>query len=216
MNYRELIVNSGLRMAASGLTVETWGNLSVRDSADGLVYLTPSAMRYDTIREEDVVVCTPEGRIVSGSRKPTVELGLHLGIYRARREVNAVIHTHPVYSMVYACQGRDIPLITDEAAQVLGDVCRTAPYALPGTEELARACAAALGERANACLLRSHGAVCVGESMDGAFKVCAVLEATARIHYMIEAAGGRPLPIAPADIAAMQDFAKNHYGQDKA
>lgn len=49
MNYKKLIVDSGKRMAGSGLTVETWGNISVRDPETGLVYLTPSAMLYDTI-----------------------------------------------------------------------------------------------------------------------------------------------------------------------
>ena len=56
MNYKQLIVESGKRMAGSGLTVETWGNISFRDKETGLVYLTPSAMLYDTIVEDDVVV----------------------------------------------------------------------------------------------------------------------------------------------------------------
>ena len=95
MNYRELIVKSGLRMANSGLTVETWGNISVRDPETGLVYLTPSAMPYDTITADDVVVCDLDGNIVEGTRKPTIETGMHLAIYRSRKDVNAVIHTHP-------------------------------------------------------------------------------------------------------------------------
>ena len=110
MNYKKLIVDSGKRMAGSGLTVETWGNISVRDSETGLVYLTPSAMLYDTIVEDDVVVCTLDGKIVEGTRKPTIETEMHLSVYRNRAEVNAVIHTHPLYSMVYAAQGKDIPL----------------------------------------------------------------------------------------------------------
>lgn len=216
MNYRELIVQSGLRMSGSGLTVETWGNISARDPETGLVYLTPSAMQYDTIREDDVVVCDLDGTRVSGTRKPTIETDMHLGIYRARPEVNAVIHTHPTYSMVYSCQGKDIPLLIDEAAQTMGDTCHTTSYCLPGTQELADACVAALGKSSNACLIRSHGAVCVGADMDAAFKVCTVLEVTARILYMIEATGGKPVPVSAENIAAMQDFVKNHYGQGKA
>ena len=73
MNYKKLIVDSGKRMAGSGLTVETWGNISVRDPETGLVYLTPSAMLYDTIVEDDVVVCTLDGKIVEGTRKPDVD-----------------------------------------------------------------------------------------------------------------------------------------------
>ena len=161
MNYKKLIVDSGKRMAGSGLTVETWGNISVRDSETGLVYLTPSAMLYDTIVEDDVVVCTLDGKIVEGTRKPTIETEMHLSVYRNRAEVNAVIHTHPLYSMVYAAQGKDIPLIIDEAAQIMGDVCRCTEYALPGSQELADNCVKALGEKANSCLIHYHGAVCV-------------------------------------------------------
>lgn len=215
MDYKKLIVKSGKRMAGSGLTVETWGNISYRDPETQLVYLTPSAMLYDTIVESDVVVCKLDGTIVEGTRKPTIETEMHLSIYRNREDVNAVVHTHPMYSMVYAAQGKDIPLIIDEAAQILGDTCKCAEYALPGTVELANNCVSALGEKSNACLVHSHGAVCVGGDMEGAFKVAKVLEVTAQIYYMIEATGGKPVGISPENIAAMQDFVKNSYGQGK-
>lgn len=215
MNYKKLIVESGKRMAGSGLTVETWGNISIRDAETQLVYLTPSAMLYDTITEDDVVVCSLDGTIVEGTRKPTIEKDMHLAVYRKRPDVNAVIHTHPMYSMVYAAQGKDIPLIIDEAAQVLGDVCKCTEYALPGSAELADNCVEALDDKANSCLIHSHGAVCVGADMDGAFKTAKVLEVTAQIYYMIEATGGKPVGISASDIAAMQDFVKNSYGQGK-
>lgn len=215
MNYKQLIVESGKRMSGSGLTVETWGNISFRDKETGLVYLTPSAMLYDTIVEDDVVVCKLDGTIVEGERKPTIETDLHLSVYKNREDVNAIIHTHPIYSMVYASQGKDIPLIIDEAAQILGDVCRCADYALPGSAELAKNCVKALGERANTCLIHSHGAVCVSGDMDGAFKTAKVLEVTAQIYYMIEATGGKPVGISDENIKAMQDFVKYSYGQGK-
>ena len=215
MNYKQLIVESGKRMSGSGLTVETWGNISFRDKETGLVYLTPSAMLYDTLVEDDVVVCRLDGTIVEGERKPTIETEMHLSVYRNREDVNAIIHTHPIYSMVYAAQGKDIPLIIDEAAQILGDVCRCADYALPGSAELAENCVKALGERSNSCLIHSHGAVCVSGDMDGAFKTAKVLEVTAQIYYMIEATGGKPAGISDENIKAMQDFVKNSYGQGK-
>ena len=98
MNYNKLIVESGKRMSGSGLTVETWGNISYRDPETQLVYLTPSAMLYDTIVEDDVVVCKLDGTVVEGTRKPTIETDMHLSIYRNREDVNAIIHTHPIYS----------------------------------------------------------------------------------------------------------------------
>lgn len=215
MNYKKLIVESGKRMEGSGLTVETWGNISYRDPETQFVYLTPSAMLYNTITEDDVVVCSLDGTVVEGKRKPTIETEMHLSVYRNRQDVNAIIHTHPIYSMVYASQGKDIPMIIDEAAQILGDVCRCTDYALPGSSELADNCVKALGEKANSCLINSHGAVCVAGTMEGAFKTAKVLEVTAQIYYMIEATGGKPVGISPENIAAMQDFVKNSYGQDK-
>lgn len=213
MDYKQLIIASGLRMLNAGYTIETWGNISARNPETQLVYLTPSGMDYTTISADDVVVCDIDGNVVEGKRKPTIETGLHTALYRARPEVNAVVHTHPLYSTVFSCMGEDIPMVIDEAAQVLGGVCRTAPYALPGTPELAENCVKALGTQANSCLLQSHGAVCVGETMDAAFKVAKVLEVTAQIYQMIRATGGAFQPISDKNIEAMQYFVKNIYGQ---
>lgn len=213
MNLKKLIVDSGIRMLNSGYTVETWGNISYRDKETNLVYLTPSGMDYSIITEEDVVVSDLDGNIVDGKRKPTIEMSFHLGIYKARQEVNAVIHTHPIYSTVFSCTGQNIPLIIDEAAQTLGDVIKTAPYALPGSQELADNCVAALGKEANACLLMSHGAVCIGGTMDAAFKVSTVLEVTAQIYYMVKSMGGECIKISDENIAAMMYYVKNVYGQ---
>lgn len=213
MNYKKLIVESGLRMLNSGYTVETWGNISFRDKQTNLVYLTPSGMDYTIVTQDDIVVCDLDGNVVEGKRKPTIETGLHLAIYKARPEVNAVVHTHPMYSMVFSCCGEDIPLVIDEAAQTLGGTVKTAQYALPGSPELAQNCVEALGQQSNACLLKSHGAVCVGEDMDSAFKVSKVLEVTAEIYQMIRAIGNTPYKISDENICAMQDFVKNVYGQ---
>lgn len=215
MNYKKLIVDSGMRMLNSGMTVETWGNISVRDRLKGSVYLTPSGMDYSTICEDDVVVCDNDGNIIEGHRKPTIETGLHISVYKNRPDVNAIVHTHPIYSTIFSCMGENIPLIIDEAAQILGDVCKRAKYALPGTEELAANCIEALGKKANSCLLQSHGAVCVGVDMEAAFKVSKVLEITAQIYYMIRATGAMPIPISDENIKAMQDFMKYEYGQGK-
>ena len=215
MNYKEYLVKSGKQMLQKGLTVETWGNLSVRAPESGLVYLTPSAMPYDTLTEQDIVVMRTDGTTVEGDRKPTVEWGMHLGILKTRPEINAVIHTHPIYSQVFAVLRQPIPPVIDEAAQILGGTVYPTEYALPGTPELARNVLTALGEHGAACLLANHGAVCLGENMDQAFRVCTVLEMTARIYQMALAVG-KPY-ILPDDLVTyMNDFAINHYGQDKA
>ena len=210
--YKKLILDAGLRMLHSGLTVETWGNLSARDPKTGLVYLTPSAMRYDIICEDDIIVSKLDGTLVESRRKPTIEMELHLGIYRARPDINAVIHTHPIYSQVFAVLREDIPPVIDEAAQIMGGAVRCAAYGLPGSADLARNCVEALGKEGRACLLANHGAVCAGADMDGAFRVSTVLEMTAHI-YQLARAIGKPVFLKDDYIKIMHDFAYNQYGK---
>lgn len=215
MNYKAELVAAGKQMLEKKLTVETWGNISLYDAESGLVYMTPSAMPYHTIVEDDVVVVRlSDGEVVEGHRKPTVEKELHLGVYRSRPEIRAVIHTHPVYSQVFAVLHQSIPPIIDEAAQALGGEVLTAEYALPGSQELADNTIKALGKDKMACLLANHGAVCLGKDLGKAFKTCAVLEMTAQIYQMALAIG-KPHVIPDDLVAFMRDFAENHYGQGK-
>lgn len=213
MDYKKYVVDCGMRMFKSGLTVETWGNISIKDPETGLIYLTPSGMDYDIIKPDDIIVMDHEMNIVEGERKPTIEYGMHVRIMNARPDVHAVIHTHPVDSQVFACLHRDIPPIIDEAAQLLGGTVKCAEYALPGSDELADNVVSALGDGA-ACMMANHGAVCVGKDMDSAFRVCTVLEMTAKIYHKALAIG-EPEAIDDEKVSFMNDFAANHYGQGK-
>ena len=211
MNWKKVIVDAGLRMRDAKLTVETWGNISCLDN--GLVYITPSGMDYGAITEDDIIVADLAGNIVEGKRKPSIETPLHISVYNTRPDVRAVIHTHAIHSNVFACIGEDIPLFHDEAAQTLGDTVRCADYCLPGTVDLAESCTAVLAGKANACLLRNHGAVCVADTMDNCFKVAIVLEMVAELYYKIRAMSCNFVPLSEENIRIMQEFVKTKYGQ---
>lgn len=211
-NYKELIVQSGIRMLNLGLTVGTWGNISVYDKDSGLVYLTPSGMPYNTLTEEDIPVLNIDGSVKDAKRKPTIEKDLHLGIYRHYDYARAVVHTHPRFSMIFATIGKDIPLICDEAAQILSGSVKCASYALPGSKELAKNCIDAL-KNSNACLLQSHGAVCVGKDINDAFSVATVLEYTAELYYRVLSMGEKPLELKEENIKFMYEFVHTKYGQ---
>ena len=211
-NWKREVINGGIRMLEEGITIGTWGNVTVRDPETGYVYLSPSGMPYKTLTEDDIVVVLLDGSRVEGTRRSTIETEMHLAIYRARPECNAIIHTHPIYSTAFSAMGEDIPLMLDEAAQVLGDTVRTADYALPGTQELADNCVKALGDKAMACLLKSHGAVCLGKDLEQAFGNSTVLEATAQVYSIIRSMGGQCHPISPENTAFMQEFVKTSYG----
>lgn len=211
---QELVRQSGVRMIDSGLTVATWGNISFCDRETGFMYITPSGMNYHDLVDDDINVYDLDGNLVQGHRRPSIEHDLHRGMYNARPEISACVHTHPIFSTVFSSMGEDIPInVHDEAAQTLGDTVRCAEYCLPGTIDLANAAVKAMGKKSNACLLRNHGAVCIGADMEAAFKTSKVLEMVAEILWRIRAAGGAYVPISDENVTAMQEFVKTKYGQ---
>lgn len=210
-NYKQILLQAGIEMQKRDLTVETWGNLSVRDPETGKIYLTPSGMAYDTLQESDVCVLDEKGNIIEGTRKPSVEKMLHVLIYQNRKDVQAILHTHPVNSTVFGVLHQSIPVITDEMAQAIGGPVQCAEYALPGSMELAENVMHALGN-VQACLMANHGAVCVGKDMKECFKVATVLETSSDV-YQKALAAGKPYEISKENADWMRDFAVNQYGQ---
>ena len=188
MNLKEEVIKAGIRMLDSGLTVGTFGNVSVLGD-DGLVYITPSSMDYRSLSPEDICVLDLEGNLVDGIRKPSIERLLHTEIYKARKDIKAIVHTHPVDSTAVSCTGSSIPIIIDECWITLHDEVKTMPYEKPGSVELAVSAAKTLGDKALACMLQSHGSVCCGGNMDEAFKVAEVLEMAAKIFIRLQSMG---------------------------
>jgi L-fuculose-phosphate aldolase len=211
--FRQMIVDGGNTMVSQGMTVGTWGNLSIRDTETGLIYIKPSGMPYHEITQNDVVVMNSSFEVVWGHRKPSIEFNLHISIMNARKDVHTVIHTHPIYSSAFAVTGLEIPGISEDFVQIVGDKVINCAYSLPGTPELARNVVEGLGDR-NAVLIPNHGTVCVGADMESALKISHVVEKSAHI-YILAKIIGTPQVISDEDMDAMQFFARNYYGQGK-
>ncbi len=191
LKEKKEVLAAARKMLAQGLVTGTAGNVSRRLGPEGgqpLLAITPSSREYLSLTPNDIQILDFDGKKVEGDLPPSVETPLHIGIYRARPDVNAVIHTHPVFATALAVAGRDLPPILDEQAAYLGGEIKAAAYAPSGTPELVKNAVAALGDR-NAVLLANHGAVGVGKTMAEAFHVCERLENTARIYLLALAAG---------------------------
>lgn len=208
---KQVVVDTGLAMLKEGLTVGTWGNFSARDPETGLIYITPSGMDYHIITPDDIVVLDSSVNVVDGFRVPSVEKVMHVSVYNARPDVNAVIHTHPLYSTVLGVNGMELPGISEDFVQIVADKMVCSEYALPGTPELARNVVKAMGDR-NGVLLPNHGTLVAGADMPSAITICQVVEKTAHI-YIMALSIGTPNLISMEDILAMQDYARNKYGQ---
>ncbi len=208
---KELIVETGVTMINEGLTVGTWGNFSVRDTETNLIYITPSGMNYRELTTDDIVVLDNSNNTIDGFRVPSIETFLHISIYNARSDVNAVIHTHPLYSSVLGVNGMELPGINEDFVQIVGDKMVCSEYALPGSPELAENVVKGLGQR-NGVLLPNHGTVVVGTDMPSALTICHVVEKSAHIYIMAKSIG-TPRLISMEDILAMQEYKRNQYGQ---
>jgi len=182
------IVEGGLRLVREGLVARTWGNISIRLN-DTHMLITPSGRTYEDLTPDDIVLVNYHTSEYEGAIKPSSEKELHCEIYRTRREIHAVIHTHQVNASTVAAARREVPPILDDMAQIIGPSVRVARYALPSTRKITKETVRALKGR-NAALMANHGAVCVGRDLDEAFVVCQVLEKACRAFIEAEFLGG--------------------------
>jgi len=194
---KRLVLETSRKMLEKGLVVGKSGNVSIRlPPEDGreLLAITPTSRYYDLLTVDDIQVIDFETEPVEGDLPPSSETLLHIGIYRARKNINAVIHTHSVFASAASVAGLEIPASLDDQVTFIGGEIRLAEYALPGSEELINHAIAALGDR-NAVLLPNHGTIGIGRTMREAFTVCELLEKTAKIYLCALTLGKvNPLP----------------------
>jgi L-fuculose-phosphate aldolase len=211
MNLKEEILNIGQNMAASGLVVGTWGNISAWDARRTGFWITPSGMNYSSLKGKDLVLINRRGQVIEGFRKPSTEYLMHLHIYNQRADVAAVIHTHSVYASAHAVAQLAIPGIVEDMVQLTGGAVEVVPYHLTGTKELAEAVSLALSVK-NAVLLANHGVVGLGQDLAEAFKICQIVEKTAQIHVLSRVLG-TPVLLSGQDIKLMREGYLENYGQ---
>jgi len=209
-NEKNSLIKTCRDISAKKLTVATWGNVSLRISENKFL-ITPSGMDYNSLIPEDIVLMDFEENIIEGIKKPSVEYFMHLCIYRNRKDINAVIHTHAVFSTAFALNRMPVPPVAEEMIQIIGEEIQCADYGLPGSRQLGENVAAALGNNF-AVLMASHGAVCVGKDFQHALKISEVLEKTCQTIIYAKILGN-PYIIPHEECEAMIDFTKNKYGQ---
>ena len=197
LEEKRIVLEAAQTMLEKGLVVGTSGNVSLRLSPEGgreLLAITPSSRYYDLLSVDDIQVVDFEAEPVEGDLTPSMEAMLHIGIYRARKSIKAMIHTHSVFASAISVAGLDIPAILDDQVTFIGGEIRLAKHATSGSKEQVENVVAALEDR-NAVLLPNHGAVGIGRTMREAFTVCELVEKTAKVYLCALALGKvNPLP----------------------
>ena len=191
-----------------GFVASTDGNMSVRLGADRIL-TTPTCMSKGMMTPDDMVITDMAGRRISGSRKPSSEIGMHLLIYRLRPEVNAVCHAHPPTATGYAAAGiaLDKPILC-ELIIGLGSV-PVARYGTPGTPELTAAMEP-LVQAHDAILMANHGVVTCGPDLLTAYLRMETTEHFARVALVTQLLGRQEV-LSNSDVQKLQ-VARVRYG----
>jgi L-fuculose-phosphate aldolase len=183
---REIVLYSKL-LYRQGCMPGTSGNLSVRLDPERLL-ITPTGVSKFLLKAADLVVVDFDGRQISGSRRVTSELSMHLAVYRNRDDVQAVVHSHPPIATGFACAGRGLEdMLCQEAVMTLG-VVPLAEYATTGTGEVAASLLSYIPNY-DAVLLANHGAVSYGCSLLDAFQKMETVEHLAHVAFVAKGLG---------------------------
>lgn len=186
---REAVIATARAMNASGINVNKSGNVSVRcrrGSRPGFL-LTPTGVPYERLVADDIAFVDDAGKTV-GRCEPSSEWRFHAAIYRARADLEAVVHTHSPHATALACQGLPIPAFHYMVAVAGGADIRCAEYATFGTQALADNVLSALEGR-RACLLAHHGVIACGNGLESALALAVEVENLARTYVVVRGLG---------------------------
>lgn len=202
------LVATSRRLHQMGWVANHDGNVSVRLTGERLL-ITPTAVSKLDVDESMLLIVGLDGVVLEGRRKPFGELELHLAIYRARPEIDCVIHAHPPTATAWGLAGLELgPLAMPEVVVSLGERIPTLPRALPRTPEGVKAVEAA-ATKYDALLINGNGVFTLGVDLEQALLRMELVEHVAKILAVARGLG----PVAPLDAA---DVAKLLEARKKA
>ena len=185
---REILADVCAKLYDRRLTVSAGGNMSIRIN-DGEILITTSGRNKGLLLPEDMVKMSMDGKVI-GEGKPSIEHRFHLALYNRNQDTNAIVHCHPLYCTTLAVKGERIKSdLTPEGVLLLGDVPMI-DYYTPGSEELVKAVEACSDSKA--MLMRRHGALTQGRTMEEAYNRMEELEFQAQLQLMVRRAKGLP------------------------
>jgi len=195
---RRDIIEAGRRLYQKGFVAANDGNISARVS-ETEIWCTPSGVSKGFMSEDMLVKLDMSGNVLDGAMRPSSEIKMHLAIYRAAPHICGVVHAHPPVSAMCAAAGQPLDAALLQEAVVSLGVIPLAPFAIPGSEELAEG-VAPLAREYNGALLEHHGAVAWGRDVMQALFRMESIEYCATVAMYARMAGlWRPMTKAQID-----------------
>ncbi|MFX1760958.1 aldolase [Rhodococcus sp. As11] len=171
------------------------GQISARGEEPGTFLTQQLGLGFDEITDSNLLLVDEDLRVLEGSGMPNPANRFHSWIYRARPDVNCIVHTHPLHAA--ALSMLEIPLqVSQMDVTPLYDDCAFLPDwpGVPVGNEEGEIISAALGDK-HAILLAHHGQLVVGATIEEACSLAHLIERAARLQLLAMAAGEiKPLP----------------------
>jgi len=185
MDIREKLALTCRILGTSGHDDQDLGHISARESGQSdVIYMKPHCLCLDEIQPEDIITLDSNYNKLSGERPMHGEVPIHVEILRARPDVNCVVHTHPMYATALSSTGKRLRPINHDGVMFAKELpVFDLTTDLVVTKELGQALAEKLGS-ANACLMKSHGIVVVGETIEQACVRAYYLERAAQVQFV--------------------------------
>ena len=222
------VYKANMRLTTLGLVILTWGNVSEIDREHGVIAIKPRGIEYQDLTAQDMVLVDLDGNTLEGGLLPSVDLDIHLELYRHFPCVGAIAHTHSTWATAWAQRGRDLPVCgTTHADHFYGDIpCVPYPDEKQTAEDYERHTGRLIVEafrqrgidpaHMRAALCAGHGPFTWGRDAAEAVHNAVVLEEVAKMNFMTEmlAPQVEPAPQWLQDKHFMRKHGPNaYYGQ---
>ncbi len=186
----ERIVKASRELYDHGLVIGTSGNISARIPGTDKFLIKPSGVRMKFLEPEELVLVDLQGNKIRGELNVSRETPIHAAIYRARKDVQAVVHTHPPTATAFGIAKTEILPLQIEMFMLLPNGVPVLSFEAPGSKALAEAIQKKI-EDYDAVILENHGIVTVGSTIEAACNLNEMVEEAAKIQLLAMTLAGR-------------------------
>lgn len=203
------VLNTARKMEHYQLVCLSGGNVSLR-TEDGNFLITPSAMKYDEMEPEDVVLVDEEGKVLEGIRRPSSDTAALLYIFKHMPNVNAIIHTHQPYATAVGLVTDVLPACLTTIINEHNGPVNVAPFTISSDEGMG-IMTVEYAKGSLAVILKHHGVVALGKNLDEALGSAVYLEESCKAYLAARAVG--PIALLTEEQIKSEGAYRGNYGQ---
>ena len=177
------IIKTSKEIYNNGLVSGKSGNISVRFKKNDIdmIAITPTSRSLGDLSEKDIVLVDLDGNVLTKGT-PSSEVGMHLGIYNKRDDINAIVHTHSPYATGFAFSSKKLKKF-EGFKNLNSPYISSVEYEKPGSVELATSVSEKIGDE-DVLILNKHGVICLGENLKEAKELAFFVEETAKTQFV--------------------------------